>query len=146
MIIWLASYPKSGNTWMRVLLTNYLRNGNTPADINKLDGGPIASVRKGFDEWAGIEASALNDAVVERLRPDVYRGMAGESPDTIYMKVHDAWRRTDRGEPLFPADVTAGVVYIIRNPLDIVTSATHHWGTGMKKAVENLCDTDFTIS
>jgi hypothetical protein len=24
-IYWLASYPKSGNTWMRILLTNYLR-------------------------------------------------------------------------------------------------------------------------
>ena len=24
MIIWLASYPKSGNTWVRALLTNYL--------------------------------------------------------------------------------------------------------------------------
>ena len=76
---------------MRVLLTNYLRNGSTPADINELDGGPIASVRKWFDEWAGIEASALSDTVVERLRPDVYRGMAGESPDTMYVKVHDAW-------------------------------------------------------
>ena len=146
MITWLASYPKSGNTWMRVLLTNYLHDGNTPADINKLDGGPIASVRKWFDEWVGIEASALDDAVIERLRPDVYRCMAGESPDTIYMKVHDAWCRTDRGEPLFPADVTAGVVYIIRNPLDIVMSAAHHWGSGTEKAVENLCDLDFTLS
>ena len=24
MILWLASYPKSGNTWLRLLLTNYL--------------------------------------------------------------------------------------------------------------------------
>ena len=69
---------------MRVLLTNYLRDGNTPADINKLDGGPIASVRKWFDEWVGIEASALDDVIVERLRPDVYRCMAGESPDTMF--------------------------------------------------------------
>lgn len=44
-IYWLASYPKSGNTWMRILLTNYLRDGDEPADINNLDGGPIASAR-----------------------------------------------------------------------------------------------------
>ena len=46
-IVWLASYPKSGNTWMRALLTNYWRDGAAPADINELDGGPIASARHG---------------------------------------------------------------------------------------------------
>lgn len=124
-IIWLASYPKSGNTWMRVLLTNYLRNSDTPADINNLDGGPIASARVWFDEWAGIEASALNDTVTERLRPDVCRGMARESTNTLFMKAHDAWSCTDRGEPLFPADVTAGVIYILRNPFTWCVTKTY---------------------
>jgi len=31
-IVWLASYPKSGNTWLRVLLANYLRDASEPAD------------------------------------------------------------------------------------------------------------------
>ncbi len=145
-IIWLASYPKSGNTWMRVLLTNYLRDDNKPADINELDRVPVASGRVLFDKWVGVEASALNDTVVERLRPSIYRCMAGESPDTIYLKVHDAWGRTDRGEPLFPTDATTGVVYIIRNPLDVVTSAANHWCVGIEKAVANLCDHDLTFS
>lgn len=145
-IIWLASYPKSGNTWMRVLLTNYLWDRDTPADINKLDGVLIASARLCFDEWAGIEASALNDIVIERLRPDVYRCLAGESPDTLYMKVHDAWGRTDRSEALFPPDVTFGVVYILRNPLDMARSCAHHWGVDIYKAVENMCDPEFAIS
>jgi hypothetical protein len=131
---------------MRVLLTNYLRNTDTPADINKLDGGPIASARLWFDEWAGIEASALRDVVTERLRPDVYRCMAAESCDPLYMKVHDAWRRTDRKVPLFPSDITAGVVYILRNPLDMAASCAHHWGVTLDKAVENLCDPDFSLA
>ncbi|HEX9022750.1 MAG TPA: sulfotransferase domain-containing protein [Geobacteraceae bacterium] len=145
-IVWLASYPKSGNTWIRVLLTNYLRDADTPADINRLDGGPIASARLWFDEWAGIEASALSDTVVERLRPEVYRCMAAESRDTLYMKVHDAWGRTDRGEGLFPRDISAGVVYILRNPLDMAASCAHHWGVTVDKAVENLCDPEFVIA
>ena len=33
-IFWLASYPKSGNTWTRTLLTNYLGEKEVPADIN----------------------------------------------------------------------------------------------------------------
>jgi hypothetical protein len=145
-IIWLASYPKSGNTWMRILLTNYLRNATEPADINKLGGGPIASERIWFDEWVGVEASALDDATIERLRPDVYRCMAREEKEGLFMKVHDAWKHTDRGEGLFPVDVTAGVVYIIRNPLDMAASCANHWGLSIEKAVERLCDPDYTLS
>jgi hypothetical protein len=145
-IIWLASYPKSGNTWMRTLLTNYLRNSDTPADINKLNGGPIASARLWFDEWVGVKASALDDTTIERLRPGVYRCMADEAPDTIYMKVHDAWGRTDRGEALFPADVTAGVIYIVRNPLDMASSCAHHWGISIDAAATNLCDQEYSIA
>ena len=145
-IFWLASYPKSGNTWVRVLLTNYARDVETPAEINKLDTSAIASSRTWFDEWAGIEASALDDEVIERLRPDVYRCMAREERQTIYMKVHDAWSRTDAGEGLFPPDVTAGVVYILLNPLDMAASCAHHWGLDQEPAVANLCDPQYTIS
>jgi aryl sulfotransferase len=56
-IVWLASYPKSGNTWLRVLLTNYLRDASEPADINQLFGAPIAGARRRFDEWVGVEGS-----------------------------------------------------------------------------------------
>ena len=36
MIIWLASYPKSGNTWVRLFLDSLLRNDNIKIDINNL--------------------------------------------------------------------------------------------------------------
>ena len=39
-IIWLASYPKSGNTWFRVFLTNLLEEKDQPADINDLHRTP----------------------------------------------------------------------------------------------------------
>lgn len=145
-IFWLASYPKSGNTWLRILLTNYLRNAHVPADINKLEGGPIAGARVWFDEWAGVEASALDDEIIERLRPGVYRCMAREEQETIYMKVHDAWCKTDLGEGLFPAEVTAGVIYVLRNPLDMAASCAHHWGVNIDEAVTNLNDPTFALA
>src|SRR4030065_814413 len=88
----------------------------------------------------------MNDTVIERLRPDVYRCMAGESPGTLYMKVHDAWGRTDRGDALFPEDVTGGAVYILRNPLDMAKSCAHHWGLDIYKAIENMCDPEFAVA
>jgi aryl sulfotransferase len=139
-IVWLASYPKSGNTWLRVLLTNYLRDASEPADINQLFGAPIAGARRRFDEWVGVEGSALDANVVDRLRPEVYRCLARDADETLFVKVHDAWVRVDTGEPMFPADVTLGVVYIIRNPLDLAASCAHHWGRPITAAVETLCD------
>ena len=35
-IIWLASYPKSGNTWTRMFLANYLVNGDHPVPITQV--------------------------------------------------------------------------------------------------------------
>ncbi|MEJ2083836.1 MAG: sulfotransferase, partial [Acidobacteriota bacterium] len=35
-IVWLASYPKSGNTWLRAFLMNFLDPGKRPVDINQL--------------------------------------------------------------------------------------------------------------
>ena len=145
-IIWLASYPKSGNTWMRLLLANYLRDADAPVDINRLGLAPIASARACFDDWVGVEASVLAADLIEELRPEVFRCMLREAPDPLYMKVHDAWRRTRTGSPLFPSDITAGVVYLIRNPLDVAVSCAHHWGVSVEQAAANLCNPEFGTS
>jgi aryl sulfotransferase len=139
-IVWLASYPKSGNTWLRVLLANYLRDGCEPADINKISVGWGASARRCFDEWTGVDAAALDPCVVDRLRPEVYRCLARDADETLFMKVHDRWARVDTSEPMFPPDITLGVLYIIRNPLDMAASCAHHWGMPVATAVDKLCD------
>jgi aryl sulfotransferase len=145
-IVWLASYPKSGNTWLRALLTNYLHPANEPARIDALEGGITANARVWFDEYCGVEASALSDALIERLRPDVYRCLAREARGTLFVKVHDAWTRTDRDEPLFPPDMTAGVVCLVRNPLDLVASLATHWGISIDESVAAICDPTMVLA
>lgn len=139
-IYWLASYPKSGNTWVRVFLTNALKDGDQPADINHLKGGPIASDREVFDRWAGVEASDLPFEEIANLRPQVYRQMARHVDHPMYIKVHDACTRNTEGELLFPPDVTAAVVYLIRNPLDVAVSYAHHGGRTLERTVDAMCD------
>ena len=56
-LIWLASYPKSGNTWFRVFLANLRSNIGSPVDINRLMNYPVASSRALFDEATGIAAA-----------------------------------------------------------------------------------------
>ena len=53
-IVWLASYPKSGNTWFRAFLTALFNPGNPEVDINNLYQSTIASSRQLFDEMTGV--------------------------------------------------------------------------------------------
>ncbi len=125
-IIWLASYPKSGNTWLRIVLTNYLRNSTEPANINDLERTPIASGRHLFDEVLGISSADLTPTEIACLRPAFYEQLAAESDERFFMKVHDAYTYTPQGVPLLAKAATQGAIYLIRNPLDVAVSLAHH--------------------
>jgi aryl sulfotransferase len=134
-IIWLASYPKSGNTWFRAFLTALLRPDDPNPDINNMVPSTIASSRQLFDELTGVSSADLSPDEIERLRPRVYRQNALESDELVYHKIHDAWSLLPDGEPLVPGDVTKGVIYIIRNPLDVAVSFAHHLETDIDKTI-----------
>ena len=144
-IFWLASYPKSGNTWMRVLLTNYLRSADQPADINSLDDGPIASARQAFDDHVGVEASDLTQDEIERYRPLVYEQMSEQATEQLFLKVHDAFTYTRYGYPLISKAATAGVIYLLRNPLDVAVSFAHHSATTVERMVRRMADPEFAF-
>jgi len=128
-IVWLASYPKSGNTWFRTFLTNFLRDTDKPADINDLEGGPIASARKGFDEAVGYDSGELTPDEADALRPEVYIHQACRSEETLYCKVHDAYTFLPDGRPMIPPEATEAALYFIRNPLDVSVSYASHGGS-----------------
>ena len=139
-IIWLASYPKSGNTWVRTFLTNYQRDSNQPADINDLDGGPIASARRVFDDAVGIEASDLTPEEIDRYRPAVYKQIAQDLDAPLFLKVHDAYTMNEDGMALFPESATQLVLYIIRNPLDVAVSFAHHSTVPTAEMIDRMCN------
>lgn len=151
-IVWLASYPKSGNTWFRTFLTNFLRNGDAPADINDLDGGPIASAWRPFDEAVGYDSGEMTCDEIDRLRPEVYLHQAREAKEPMYCKIHDAYTFLPDARPLIPPEASACALYFIRNPLDVAVSFAHHSGhnrfdriiTAMGKAGNSFCRTDAT--
>lgn len=144
-IIWLASYPKSGNTWFRVFLTNLRGEEDEPAQINRLHSTPIASARGIFDDEAGIEAADLTPDEIDRLRPEIYTHLAEEAEETLFMKVHDAYISNDKNIPLFPKEATAVAIYIIRNPLDVVISFADHSGWDYDTAISKMADETFAF-
>lgn len=140
-IYWLASYPKSGNTWFRAVLANYLSESDQPVGINDLNTGTIASSRVWADEILGIDTADLTQDEANRLRPDVYRWTAIERSDLIrYHKIHDAYSRRPDGAPLVDSYASLGAIYILRNPLDIVPSLANHDGIDLDLAIDYMAD------
>ena len=144
-ICWVSSYPKSGNTWMRVLLTNYLLDADEPADINQIFGRPLAAARWAFDDTVGVSASELTTDEVDDLRPEVYRRVA-RAPGRTFYKIHDAWGRTPKGELLTPPEVSSGAIYLVRNPLDVAVSFAHHTGWSVESIVAAMADPTFQFA
>ena len=139
-IVWLASYPKSGNTWFRVFLSNLLSEEEKPVNINDLHHTPIASSRILFDNASGVSSSDLTPDEIAELRPEVYRQVNREASDLVFHKVHDAWGLTPSGKPIFPPDITKAVIYFIRNPLDVAVSFAFHSMKSSSSMIQELND------
>lgn len=134
---WLASYPKSGNTWLRLALL-CLKEGRAVDFSVRSDFAPVAAGRAGFDLALGIESSDLTPEEILELRPRFYEVQAENVAEPQFRKVHDAWTLTAAGEPLFPPSVTLGSLCIVRDPRDVAVSFAHHSGDEINKVIRNM--------
>ncbi|MGB3809000.1 MAG: sulfotransferase domain-containing protein [Parvibaculum sp.] len=137
-IIWLASYPKSGNTWMRSFLHNLLMNPPRPVPINELNRFCLGeSGAAPYAARAGKPYEDISPEEIARLRPLVHMDFTRASPDSVFVKTHN-YLGTWFDQPLHNMDVTAGGIYILRNPLDVALSVTHHYSMSLDQAIERL--------
>ncbi|MBN1181838.1 MAG: sulfotransferase domain-containing protein [Bacteroidales bacterium] len=142
-IVWLASYPKSGNTWFRIFLSNLLSDLEEPTNINDLNNSTVSSNRSLFDNYLGVNTSDLTTDEIEILRPEVYRMMSLDNESDVFLKTHDAWRLNSNKTPIFPEEVTKGVIYFIRNPLDIAVSFAFHNDIDFDRTINNINNNKF---
>lgn len=134
---WIASYLKSGNTWLRLALHS-VRSGE-PLDFSRpLNFAPVATLREELEQALGVHSSDLTDAEVERLRPLAYTSAARALRTPQFRKVHDAWTRTSSGEPVFPLEATAGTLYVVRDPRDVAISLAHFSEISIDEAIDQL--------
>ena len=157
-IVWLASYPKSGNTWLRAVLTNYVREGNEPVSINALV-GEDSNNRDVFNEYLGIDSADMTREEVARhlprfrailaerffaARPLAERRLRRHEP--TFVKTHEVYREPG-GSPRFPRAGTVGVAYLVRNPLDVAVSYAHHlFGSSIDEIIEMMNDPTTTAA
>lgn len=139
-IIWLASFPKSGNTWMRAFLHNLLRDPRIAYDINRLGEFSFSDstihfykeyIKKPVAEWTNQDVMAN--------RWNVQRDIGRLSTDDVFVKTHNAHVEFD-GKPMIHMDLTAGAIYIVRNPLDVCISLADHYACSLDESIRILAD------
>lgn len=143
-IVWLASYPKSGNTWMRAFLYNLFRDPKQEMHINQLnDGFSHGESSNGWyrlidsrppEEWSHDDIASMRGRVHEMI--------ANSQPDSVFCKTHCALL-TVRGHPTVNMQVSGGAIYVIRNPLDIVISLADFQGTDIDTAIRMMATENF---
>jgi len=139
-IVWLASYPKSGNTWMRAFLANLVANRTTPVALAELPGyGRLEADPEVYSQVAGRPSTELDFDQLCALRPQVHAAIAAAAPRTVFVKTHSMAAVHD-GVPLITPQVTAGAICVVRNPLDVVVSMASHFAIDLDAAIDYLGD------
>jgi len=152
--VWLASYPKSGNTWFRMLLANLSAEDGKPADINDMpERGSIASAREPFDYITLLDSTLLSHDEIENLRPRVHEVLAGgaeddeydtppDTPPVRFIKTHDPYICTGKREPLLAGTRGAdAAIVIVRDPRDVAPSVASHSRMTIDNAIEAMNNT-----
>lgn len=134
-LIWLASYPKSGNTWLRAFLHNLLQNPETPLPPDELTRLTLGDSQFAwYRRHTDTPCEALSFEDLAALRPKVHRDLAQASTDSVFVKTHQFLGESG-GAPLVTMEVTAGAIYVVRNPLDVVPSLADHFGITLDDAI-----------
>lgn len=136
--MWLASYPKSGNTWMRVFLENLFRNEPEPISINDFRVARYGDVEVAmYEHVTGRPFSELTDDDIHSLRYDCQKLLA-QRPESSFVKTHNCIGDYN-DKPLIYLNLTVGAIYVVRNVFDVAVSAARHFDASIDDTVEGLC-------
>lgn len=137
-LVWLASYPKSGNTWLRAFMQNLLTNSDETADINLMDRFSYSDSHVFWYEKAqGGSISDMSPKEIMALTPRVHRLMTSSKPESVFVKTHNMLAN-NWDTPTITLSETLAVIHVVRNPLDVTLSLADHYGFSMDEAIRFL--------
>ena len=118
MIIWLASYPKSGNTLVRSMLSAYFfsKDGICNFDIVKnIKHFPTLELF----EKLNIDPNKNNEIIKNYIK---VQNAINDKSSIQFMKTHSYLFNIDNKYPFTNLDISLGVIYIVRDPRNVVSS------------------------
>ncbi len=144
-ILWLASYPKSGNTWMRVFLSAYRNHGY--AEINKT--GPFS-----YDDMSKYTYQVVSPKPYTEMKPQEMAAVRGAylvhmtnlgQGDRLFLKTHSCIGHL-ADFPAIPEILTEGAIYLMRDPRDVCVSYAHHCQMSIDETIEFMTKEGATIN
>ena len=132
MIVWIASYPKSGNTWVRGLLSSYLYTDDGIFKFNLLKEIRQFPSKIFFDTF-------LND-FSDIKKVSNFWIAAQEKINLIknkvtFLKTHSALC-TLENNPFTNKINTKAIIYIVRDPRNLITSISNHYSQTQKESLD----------
>jgi len=136
MIVWLASYPKSGNTLLRSLLSSYFFSNDGDFKFNHLYKISQFPAVHHFTSL-GINVSDENEVFKNFINAQNLINKQNKS--LKFFKTHSALCKMNDCN-FTDLKNTLGVIYIVRDPRNVVTSYAHHYNLNISEATDALLD------
>ena len=133
MIIWLSSYPKSGNTLVRALLSSYFFSKEGIFNfklIKYIKQFPNA----GLFENLGIDIGSDKEVVKNYIK---VQESINQKNSIQFLKTH-SYLFNIENNPFTDLNNTLGAIYIIRDPRNVVSSYAHHNSVSIDEAANKL--------
>ena len=130
MIIWIASYPKSGNTWVRSFLSAYYFSDDGKFNFELLKKIKQFPNKEFFD----IKLENVDDASKNWL---IAQKKIKKKKQTIFLKTHNIYGAY-KGNSFTSEEFTAGAIYIVRDPRNVLTSLMNHYSLNESEALKMI--------
>ena len=138
MIVWLASYPNSGNDFVRSLLSSYIfsKDGNFNMElIQNIDEFPNNSLFKKLE----VDINNIDEMNKNYINS---QKILNKKNSIMFLKTYSCFMNTEKFR-FTDRHNTLGVIYIVRDPRNIITPHSQHFQTTEEQSLANLLSTTY---